>query len=72
MNEGEVRDLVRKRAARHAEREGSTGVTAWAKAKGVRKSHLSEFMTGKRAPTTDLLDALGLEWRIMRKRRGRT
>lgn len=68
MTDDQVRDLIRKRAARHAKRKGSTGITAWARAKGVTKSHLSEFLAGKRSPTTDVLDALGLEYRIVRKR----
>jgi len=68
MSEDEVRELVRKRSARHVKRLRSTGVTAWGKAHGISKGHLSEFMTGKRAPTTDILNALNLEWRIVRRR----
>ncbi len=68
MTPDAVRALVQKRARRHAARKNSTGVTAWGKAHGVAKSHLSEFMAGKRLPTTDILDALNLEWRIVRRR----
>jgi hypothetical protein len=68
MREEEVRDLILRRAARYANRKGSTGVTAWGKAHGVSRSHLSEFMAGKRGPTSDVLDTLNLEWRIVRKR----
>lgn len=71
MSGDEVRALIVRRAARHAKRRGSTGVTAWGQANGVSRSHLSEFMAGKRAPTTDILDALNLEWRIVRKAKSR-
>lgn len=41
---------------------------AWCRQNNVARSHLSEFMSGKRdKPCTDLLDALGLEWQIARK-----
>jgi hypothetical protein len=67
MSEEQVRELVRKRAARFAKRKGSTGFSAWCRHNGVAKSHASEFMRGIRGPTSDLLSALGLEYRIARK-----
>lgn len=69
MTEDQVRSLVRKRIAPHARRKGSTGLTAWCKAKGITKSHASEFMRGQRSPTSDLLNALNLEYGIVRKRK---
>lgn len=45
----------------------STGIAKWCAKHGVKRGHCSEFLNGKRLPTTDLLDALGLEWRICRK-----
>jgi hypothetical protein len=71
MTEQQVRELVRQRAARFAINRGSTGLTEWCRRKGIAKSHASEFMRGLRAPTNDLLSALGLEYRIVRKRRRR-
>lgn len=65
----DVRALLLKRASRFASaRRGSTGVAAWTRHHGVSKSHVSEFLMGKRLPTTDVLEALNLEWRICRKR----
>lgn len=68
VTEDEIRDLVRKQASPYATAKvGSTGVTIWGIMNGVHKGALSSFMAGKRAPGTDLLDALGLEWRIVPK-----
>lgn len=68
MTPDDVREMLRREFAKHIDgRKGSTGMTAWAVAWGVRKSHLSQFMSGKRDhPMTDVLNALGLEWRITR------
>jgi hypothetical protein len=44
-----------------------TGIRPWCEAHGVASTHASEFLNGKRGPAPDLLDALGLEWRVMRK-----
>ena len=60
MTADEVRALMDKRV--------KPSLTEWCRVHGVAKSHASEFLNGKRLPTTDLLDALGLEWRICRKR----
>lgn len=69
MTEDEVRALVTKRAAPFARRRESTGECGWAEHHGIARSHLSEFMTGARGPASSILDALNLEWRIVRKRR---
>lgn len=45
-----------------------TGIKPWCKAHCVNTSHASDFLNGNRNPTSDLLEALGLEWRVMRKR----
>lgn len=64
-------DQVRKRLLRAAKPfavyRGSTGVRGWCIAHSVHAPHVSEFMNGKRPPAPDLLEALGLEWRVMRK-----
>ena len=62
-----VRALILRRAKPFRKYRGTTGVKAWCEAHGVAATHVSEFLNGKRGPTADMLDALGLEWRIMRK-----
>lgn len=66
-----VRRMVLKRAASHAKQRGSTGVRPWCEAHGIVVSHAFEFMNGQRNPATDLLEVLGLEWRVARKRQER-
>jgi hypothetical protein len=67
MTQDQVRAMVLKAAKPFAKRHGSTGIYSWCKEKGVNRGHLSEFMSGERLPTTDILNALDLEWRIMPK-----
>ena len=62
-----VRKLLLRRAKGASRYKNATGVKAWCKAHGVANSHASEFLNGKRLPTSDLLEALGLEWRVMKK-----
>lgn len=69
MNEDQVRSLLLKRAKKHSRGGRTTGVTAWCKHHGVINTHVSEFMNGKRAPSNDMLDALGLERSYSRKRK---
>lgn len=69
MSEEQVRALLLKRAKRFAKRRGSTGVTAWCSHHGVTSTHVSEFLNGKRAPASDMLDALGLARSYSRKAR---
>lgn len=67
--EDEVRKMVLRRSVPFARRQNSTGVRAWAVAHDIPTGHVSEFLNGKRGPCTKLLDVLGLEYRIVRKRR---
>lgn len=69
MSEEQVRVLLLRRAKPFAKRKGSTGVTAWCKHYGITNTHVSEFMNGKRAPASDMLDALGLVRSYSRKAR---
>jgi hypothetical protein len=66
MSEDRLREHIRKLANLYVTRKRSTGVTAWGRACGISRGHLSEFMSGRRGPSADLLAALGLEWRIVR------
>lgn len=43
------------------------GLNAWCRAHGVSSTHASESLSGMRLPTADVLEALDLEWRVMRK-----
>lgn len=69
MTDDAVRALLLKRAKRFAKYRGATGVIGWCHKHGVSRSHTNEFLNGKRGAATDLLDALGLEYRIVRKTR---
>lgn len=69
--EAHVRKLVMEAAKPFAHSEGSTGVTAWARRHNVAKGHLSSFLSGDRGPNSDVLNALGLEWKIVSVQRGR-
>jgi hypothetical protein len=68
MTLDDVRKLLLRRSRTHIKYRGTTGVKAWCEAHGVAATHVSEFLNGKRGPTSDLLENLGLEWRIVRKR----
>lgn len=68
MTEDQVRFLLQRRARSFAINRGSSGIRGWCEAKGVAYPHVSEFMNGKRSAATDLLNALNLEYRIMRRR----
>ena len=46
----------------------SNGVSIWCAKHGVNKSAASRFLHHKLGPGSDLLEALGLEWRIVPKR----
>lgn len=60
MSEDDVRDLLTRRAR--------SGLRPWCRANAVSESHANEFLNGRRGPASDLLNALGLEYRIVRKR----
>jgi len=64
----QVRKLVARECRPYQGQKGF-GLRKWCEAKGVAQTHASDFMSGKRNPGSDLLEALGLEWRVMRKRR---
>ncbi len=69
MTLDQVRSMLITRAKKYQIYANTTGVTAWCTAHGVSKARVSEFLSGKRNPTSDILDALNLEWRVMRKKR---
>lgn len=62
----QVRNLVLRKAKPYTGQKGF-GLRGWCEANGVAQTHASDFMSGKRNPGNDLLEALGLEWRVMRK-----
>ena len=66
MSADDVRKLLLKRAAEYRTHRGF-GLRGWCAEHGVSPTHASEFLNGKRGPTSNLLEALGLEWRITRK-----
>lgn len=68
MNQDQVRELLRKRALKFSKGRKSTGVRAWCVHHGIPTSRASEFLNGVRNPTTDILDALGLERSYSRKK----
>ncbi len=62
MNIKQVQNLL----LRKAKKSGT--IYAWCRDNGVSRQRASEFLSGKRLPTNDILEALGLEWRIVRKK----
>jgi hypothetical protein len=68
LTEDQVRELLLKRAKKHIGFRGS-GLNGWCLEHGVNKGHASQFMNGRRGPGIDLLEALNLEYRIVRKRK---
>lgn len=67
-----IRAVLVKRAAKFAKRRKSGGLRAWAEAHGIPPSRVSEFLSGKRLPNDAILNALGFEWRVVRKARQTT
>jgi hypothetical protein len=67
--EDDVRELLLKKAKGCGLRQGATGVNQWCKKHGVFTTSTSAFIHGKIPPSTKLLDALGLERRIVKKGR---
>jgi hypothetical protein len=63
----QVRKLLRRKMKPYRGSHGE-GIRPWSKAHGIHPAHVSEFLNGKRAPGADILSALGLEWKIVRKR----
>lgn len=72
MTEDEVRELLLKRAAKCTKSRVQSGMAAWCRKHGVNRHHAYEFIAGRRGPCADLLDGLGLEYRIVWKRRAVT
>lgn len=69
MTLDEVRSLLLKKAEKSQVYRNTTGVRRWCEENGVQHPHVTEFLQGRRNPPNDMLDALGLEWRVMRKAR---
>lgn len=69
MTLDQVKKMLLRRAKPYRKYRGTTGVKAWCEAHEVNRSHVSSFLSGKRHPGNDLLEALGLEWRVMKKSR---
>ena len=65
MTIDQLRDLVAHAIEPYSKSERFSGLTRWCNAHGVCKSAASQFMSGKRGPSSDLLDALGLEWQLV-------
>jgi hypothetical protein len=62
MNEDDLRAAMRQRFQAMAQRE-------WCRLTGCNHAHVNEFVRGLRAPPHDLLAALNLEVRYVRKRK---
>jgi hypothetical protein len=72
MTIDQVRDLVARAIEPYSKSERFSGLTRWCNEHGVCKSAASQFMSGKRGPSSDLLDALGLEWQLVPARAPRS
>jgi hypothetical protein len=71
MTVEELRVLVRDQCREHMKpKKNSTGLSGWCLEHGLSKGQVSEFLNGARSPPPKMLDALGLEWRIVRKSDG--
>jgi hypothetical protein len=64
MNEDALRDAMRRRFTAMSMRE-------WCRLMYCNTTHVSEFMRGLRGPPNDLLRALNLEPRYVRKRKAK-
>jgi hypothetical protein len=71
MTEDDVRQLLLRAAKPFAVNQNTTGVTDWARHYGISAGHMSQLMNGTHSAETKIWDALGLEWRIVRKTRTR-
>lgn len=65
MDEDELRDAMRRRFEAMSLRE-------WCRLTGCNKAHVSDFVNRKGGPPSDMLAALNLEVRYVRKRRSYT
>lgn len=58
-------DALRAAMARRFE---AMSMTEWCRLTGCQKSHVSEFMNRKKGPPSDMLNALNLEVRFVRRK----
>lgn len=65
MTIDQVRDVLARAIEPYSKSGRFSGLTRWCNAHGVCKSAASQFMSGKRGPSSDLLEALGLEWQLV-------
>jgi len=71
MSEDDARALLLVKMQPFAtKRKNSIGLRGWCRKYGINPAHASEWLSGKRSPEPKILDALKLEWRIVRKARG--
>lgn len=69
MTDSEIRKMVLVAAAAYrGPHLGDTGLANWCRVHNLHRSAVSAFMRGRRPPAADMLDVLGLEWRLMRKK----
>jgi hypothetical protein len=61
MTEGELRAAMVRRFEAMSLRE-------WCRLTGCNKAHVSEFVNGKKGPPSDMLNALNLEVRYIRRK----
>ena len=64
MDQDDLRQAMQRRFEAISLRE-------WCRLTGCRASHVTEFMLGKRGPPSDLLNALNLEIRYVRRYRAK-
>lgn len=62
---GLAADQLREQMARRLE---AMSLREWCRLTGCAASHVSEFVNGKRNPPSDMLDALNLEVRYVKRR----
>ena len=62
MTEADLRAAMKRRFE-------AMSMTEWCRLTGCQKSHVSEFMNGIKGPPNDMLNALNLEVRYIRKRK---
>lgn len=62
MTEADLRAAMQRRFE-------AMSMTEWCRLTGCATSHVSEFMNGKKGPPSDMLNALNLEVRYIRRKR---
>lgn len=66
MTPAQVRKLLLQKSRPYRGRTGS-GLTGWCRAHRLKLPMVSHFLSSRNGPSTGILNALGLEWRIVRK-----